>query len=167
MSSPRATRPSPELASRELDGRLTLACGLAWGAGLIHIEAAIAHRRESLLYTCLFAALAVAQFAWGAAVYRGARRRVLVAGAVVSLGVVCIWLASRTIGLPIAPPDDRVESVGPIDSLATSDEIALVVLVGLHLGRRSIPVLERAVAGAAIFLILCSSLSIVVAGHAH
>ena len=102
---------------------------LAIAAGLIHAVAAVTHSGEYWLFGSFFAVLAVAQVVWGALVYRGASRSLLVAGAWASASVALLWLVTRTVGLPIGPHAGRPEAVGPLDILATLDELAIVVLV--------------------------------------
>jgi hypothetical protein len=92
-----------------------LACGLSWGAGLIHLQAAGDHIAEYALFAVFFALLATAQFAWGVAICRSPARGLLGAGAVVSLLVVMLWAVSRTIGLPIGP---EAWSPAPVGSLS-------------------------------------------------
>jgi hypothetical protein len=47
---------------------------------------------------------------------------------VASTCVVLLWIASRTIGLPIGPEPWTAESVGAIDVLASLDELLIGVL---------------------------------------
>jgi hypothetical protein len=148
-----------------------IVCGLAWGAGLIHVQAAFDHWDEYSLYAVFFGVLAVAQFLWGAALYRSPGRGLLAAGAVASLMVVVLWIVSRTSGLPIGPEPGQPESIGLLDSVASADEIALAVLVALQLlprpnGRPARHAGHLAWA-ASVFLILISSLALSGGGHAH
>jgi hypothetical protein len=146
---------------RKVDDGLIVVCGLAWGAGLIHAEAAIGHLDESSLYAALFAVLATAQFVWGAAVYRSHDARLLWAGAAVSLSVVAVWVASRTIGLPFGPQHWQPEPIGLIDSIATADEIVLAVLVTLWFAGGRPVIARKLVLAVAVALLLLSSLSLV------
>lgn len=162
------TAPPPTL--RKLDERLFVVCGLAWVTSLIHVEAAIQHVDEYMLYAVFFVLLAAAQCGWSIAVYRSPSRMLLSAGAVVSLMVALLWLLSRTSGLPIGPAPGTPESVGPLDSIATANELALAALVFFQLRRRSTGALARSCAGLttamALCLILLSSLALM-GGHAH
>ena len=114
-------------ARARVDDALFVACGLSWGAGLIHVVAAFEHVEEYALFAAFFAVLAPAQFAWGVLVYRRPERRLLVAGAIGSLLVVAVWAVSRTVGLPIGP--GQPEAVGAIDALCSLDETLLAALV--------------------------------------
>jgi len=151
----------------QLDDRLFIACGLSWAAGLIHVRAAFDHIDEYALYAVFFALLAPAQFAWGTALYRRASRRLLYAGAGMSLLVAALWIVSRTSGLPIGPTPWRPEAVGPIDSLCTADEVVLAALALLQLRPGGRGPGRRLLAAAGIGLILLSSVVLVMAGHAH
>jgi hypothetical protein len=147
---------------RRVDDRLFALCGLSWAAGLIHVAAATTHLDEYALYAVFFEVLALAQFAWGVAVYRAPSRALLGAGAVVSVLVVVRWIVSRTIGLPIGPEPWHAEAVGPLDSLASADELLLALLVTVRLRAPG-----RSLAhGSAVCLILLSSLALA-GGPAH
>jgi hypothetical protein len=154
-----------------IDDGLFVACGLAWAAGLIHVVAAIQHVDEYVLFAVFFALLAPAQFAWGTALYRRPGRRLLLIGAIGSLLVVALWVASRTTGLPLGPEAWTPEPVGPVDAIASADELALALVAVMQLVQRSGGALGRgfrhAVLAAGTCLILLSSLALVLGGHAH
>jgi hypothetical protein len=155
---------------RRLDDQLFLACGLSWGAGLIHVHAATDHVDGYVLFAVFFALLALAQFAWGIAICRSPARGLLGAGAVVSVLVVMLWAVSRTIGLPIGPEPWSPEPLGAIDSIASGDEAFLALLVILQLSAGSAGALLRrlrqvATAGG-LGLVLLSSLALAVP-HTH
>lgn len=170
MTEQPAERVSAPLAPR-LDDRLFVLCGLAWAAGLIHVVAAIDHVEESLLYAAFFALLAPAQLGWGALVYRRHTRRLMRAGAMLSLAVAATWLASRTTGMPVGPERWQPEPVGPLDAVATADEVALALLAFVQL--RGAPngtaagAIGHLTAAAGVGLILLSSLAVALVGHAH
>lgn len=156
---------------RSIDDRILVACGLASGAGLIHLVAAAEHLEEYALFSVFFVALALAQLAWGVAVYRSPRPRLMFLGAVVSVLVVVLWIASRTVGLPIGPERWSPESVGAIDSIASADELVLALLVMFQLQapivRPAAIAGRRIVTAAGLWLILFSSLALVAGGHAN
>ena len=145
---------------------------LAIAAGLIHAVAAVTHSGEYWLFGSFFAVLAVAQVVWGALVYRGASRSLLVAGAWASASVALLWLVTRTVGLPIGPHAGRPEAVGPLDILATLDELAIVVLVlGLlrwpSLRPHVVRFARRAGPAVGIGLTIASLVSLTLGVHAH
>jgi hypothetical protein len=161
---------APAPAGRQLDERVFIACGLTWITSLIHVLAAIQHVDEYALYAVFFVFLAATQCGWGIAVYRAPSRRLLSAGAILSLGVAALWVITRTSGLPIAPQPWTPEPVGALDSIATVNELVLAMLVLIHLRRKPPGTLARAGARltttAALCLILLSSLALI-GGHAH
>jgi hypothetical protein len=140
----------------ELDSPVPILCGLAWAAALIHVEAAIGHVGEGTLHVLFFVLVANAQFAWGVLAYRLRDTRLLWAGAVGSVAVVAVWLASRTTGVPVGPDAWQPEPVGLLDSIATADELVLALLVALG----SLAVARKVLTGVAVALLLLSSLSL-------
>lgn len=156
--------------ARQVDSDVLLMCGLAWAAGLIHIQAAVDHLSEVPAYTVCFVILAVAQVAWGIALYRSPRRSLLIAAAIGSLCVLAVWILSRTSGLPIGPERGEPEQLGLLDSVASADEIALILFVALRLGPRRLrdggTVAWLVRAGFAV-LILLSSMVLAGGVHAH
>jgi hypothetical protein len=162
------TPPAP--AASQLDERLFIACGLAWVTGLIHVEAAIQHINEYMLYAVFFVLLATAQCLWGVAVYRSPARKLLTVGATMSLLVATLWVLTRTSGLPIGPQPWTPEPLGALDSIATANEAALALLVFFQLRHEPRGALLRGCArfttATALCLILLSSLALM-GGHAH
>ncbi|MEA2473381.1 MAG: hypothetical protein QOE06_1296 [Thermoleophilaceae bacterium] len=156
---------------RHLDDGLFLACALAWGASLIHVEAAIEHLREWPLYSVFFASLATVQLLWGVVLYRSPGRRLLIAGAAASILVAALWFVTRTSGLPFGPESGIREHVGGLDLAATGDELALALLVTFHLRPTRGGLLARGLRQLAIAaglgLLLLSSLILMLAGDPH
>jgi hypothetical protein len=108
---------------------LLLVAAVAFIDGLIHIGAAVDHSGEFPLYTVVFAGLAAVQIAWAAMILRRPSRRVLVLGCAVNVGIIGLWVASRTIGVPIAPRAWVPEGVGVADLVETLGEAATVIAV--------------------------------------
>jgi hypothetical protein len=104
-----------------------LIAGVTVMCGLIHIGAAVDHFHEFPLYTLGFVVLALAQFAWAAMLLSRPSPRVLLFGCAFNLGVVALWVASRTIGVPIAPRAWVPEVVGVADLVETAAEIVIVI----------------------------------------
>lgn len=157
------------LPARQVESDVLVMCALAWAAALIHVQAAVDHLSEVPAYTVCFVILAVAQLAWGIAVYRSPRRNLLIAGAVGSVCVLAVWVLSRTSGLPLGPQRGEPEQLGLLDALASADEIALIVIVALRLGTRHLDggrigwLMRAGCAG----LILLSSMVLAGGVHAH
>jgi hypothetical protein len=108
---------------------LLLVAAVAFIDGLIHIGAAVDHFGEFPLYTLVFAVLATVQMAWAAMILRRPSRLVLLFGCAFTVSVVGLWVASRTIGVPIAPRAWVPEPVGVADLVETVGEIATVIAV--------------------------------------
>jgi hypothetical protein len=100
------------------------------------------HFVEYWLFGLLFAIVTPLQLGWAELVRRRPHEsRLLIGGLVMNLGVVAVWLASRTTGLPIGPHAGVPEPVGWKDLLATTDELFLVLAAALMLARMVSPAL--------------------------
>jgi hypothetical protein len=103
---------------------------LAFAAGL-HLAVMPSHVEEGLLVGGFFLAVAVAQLVSAVLVHRGVgplTRFVIAAG---NLGVVAVWLVSRTVGLSLGGHDSAPEPIALLDSLSVIAQLAAVV--GLYL----------------------------------
>lgn len=116
------------------DARLHLAA-LSLVAGSIHAVVAVPHFAEYWGFGSFFLALGTFQLAWGVQVYRRPSAGLYRIGAVASLAVIALWIASRTVGLPLGPEPGAAESVGPLDALASAIEVAIALLCASFLGR--------------------------------
>lgn len=166
-----AAVPASHGEARLVDDRVLVISALAVATGLIHFVAAIQHLDEYALYAVFFEVLAMAQLAWGVALYRAPTPRLMAAGAVGAVLVVLLWVASRTTGLPIGPSPGSPEGVGLIDSVASADELVVAVLVLCELARaptRPLTIgLRRCATALGLWLVLLSALALVGAHHAH
>lgn len=156
-----AHRPVPADAAM-----LTAAVSLM--AGLVHAAMAPEHFEESALFGAFFVTVAALQWAWAVAVYRGAPRPWLRAGAVLNLAVIGVWLLSRTTGLPLGPEAWTPEGIGIPDVLASVDEaflavVALAVLGTARPARRLVPL----VIPVAVALSVLSLAALMVTQHQH
>jgi hypothetical protein len=111
--------------------RVTLAAA-SIAAGVIHFLVTPDHFEEFALFGAFFLALGAFQVLWAGAVLAKPNTIVLLAGVLVSVAVIAIWIVSRTAGLPIGPEAGEPEAVGFLDILSTVLE-ALVVVVGTYL----------------------------------
>jgi hypothetical protein len=108
---------------------LVLVAALAFIGALIHVGAAVDHWAEYHLYTLVFSCLAALQACWALLILRGASGRVLALGCVLQAGVVALWAASRTVGVPLAPTAWTPEGVGIADLAETIGELATILAV--------------------------------------
>lgn len=101
-------------------------------AGLAHVVALPEHARESPLYGAFFAAAALAQHVYVVVLSRHPTHRLLEWGVLVQLGLVVVWAASRTVGMPVGPAAGQPEPVAFLDLACVTCEVA-AVLLSLHL----------------------------------
>ena len=138
-------------------------------AGIIHAVASVEHFEEALLFGLFFVVVAGFQFAWATAVYRSGGRAWLRTGAAVNLGVIAVWVLSRTTGLPVGPERWSPESVGVLDVVAGADEalIAILALAVLPAARRPGRLGSVAVLLAGALCVLSLAAVTVAGGHHH
>jgi hypothetical protein len=138
---PLRTDRSPSTRRRPL--ALDCAIVLSSTAALAHFVATPGHYVWWPAAGVFFAVLGVAQFAYAVLLLRGARgNRFLLAGIWGTVGVIMVYVASRTVGIPMAPPvsahggrwivgrsavPDGAKYVGPLDIMTLVAEILLVV----------------------------------------
>ena len=157
-----ATLDRPGLAARAQVA--AAAALLSAGAAAIHAAVAGPHYREYVPFGLLFVATALGQAAWSALVLTAPSRRLLAVGAVGNAGVVGVWLASRTTGLPFGPHAWQPEAVTALDLAATGFEGGVVLACGALLlaGRPERPMSAAArkrfaAVGAAAVAALCAA----------
>lgn len=109
---PPAPRPAPSLIVVSL-------AGLA--AATVHAVVGPAHFGEGLRFGLFFAGLTLVQVVSSVQVLRRPARPLVAATALLDTGVVLVWLATRTVGLPFGLAE--VEAVGPLDVVATAAEL--------------------------------------------
>lgn len=105
------------------------------GAAAIHASVTPEHVREYLPAGIFFLITCAAQVGWAGLVTWRPTRELLLAGGVGNAAIVVLWLASRTIGLPLGESGGRSEAVGAIDAGATVLELLLVASVLIVLRR--------------------------------
>ena len=116
---------------QEMRDRRALSAALASaGAALIHVVAARSHAASSTAAFLFFAAVAMFQSGWAAAVWVRTSRALWNAGLAVDAGIVAVWLVSRMYRMP---GHGGPEAVGVLDLTATVLE---AFVVGVALARR-------------------------------
>jgi hypothetical protein len=114
-----------------------IVAGLSLAAGAIHAIAMVDHFTHYWLYGVFFLVVTYGQVLWGVALLRErVGERGLALGAYANLAIVAVWLASRTIGVPIGPDAGSREAVGVMDVAATLDQLVLVAYVAAILRPR-------------------------------
>ncbi|SOD72485.1 hypothetical protein SAMN05892883_1875 [Jatrophihabitans sp. GAS493] len=100
-------------------------------AGVIHLLVIREHFEEAALYGWFFLVLTLLQFGYAGWVIWRPTRALLTAGGLASLGVVVLWLATRTIAIPLGPAAGEKEAFGTLDVLCSVTELLTVILCAL------------------------------------
>jgi hypothetical protein len=130
-------------------------------AAVIHFAVAGPHFQEYWLFGVFMLVVAWSQLAWAAVVLVWPSKVSLGLGAVLNIGVVAVYVVTRTVGDVIGPTPHEVEPVGFGDVLCTACEALVVASALLLIARplgRAIPRLRAAglvatAAGAAAVLL--------------
>lgn len=113
-----------------------IAAGLSLGAAAIHFAVIAEHLAENLAFGLFFLGLGWFQAIWAQVYLLRPKRDVALTGAVVNAGVIGIWIASRTTGLPFGPEPWVAAAVGLPDLVATAFEVGLIGVLLPALGYR-------------------------------
>jgi hypothetical protein len=105
------------------------AAGLSLVAGWIHFAYVSSHWRDWWAYGVFFVACGVFQGLFAPALLRWPNAWTALAGIAGNLGMVGMYVLSRTNGIPMGPHTGVVERATPIDLGCTAIEIVLVALL--------------------------------------
>jgi hypothetical protein len=119
---------APWLAARS-------AAVLSLAAAYVHLAYMPSHFEEWWLYGMFFLAVGVGQALFVPAILYRPRTWVVLVGIAGNLGVVCMYVVSRTVGIPLGPHARVVEHAEPIDLATTGAEVALIGVLLVMLGR--------------------------------
>jgi hypothetical protein len=157
-SEPVTQHPQPPQAQGRGWLRSIAACSTV--AAAIHLTVIDEHFREATVYGAFFLALTVAQFGFAVGVLLRPSAALLKAGVAACSGVVLLWIATRTLGIPIGPGSGAVERFGSADTAASAAETLAVLFGGLairdlarkplHLTSPAAPPLRRSPPPAAV-----------------
>lgn len=106
---------------------LFVAAGALVIAALIHVWVMPQHFREAVLYGAFFACLSVGQLGAAWLLAAGRSRAVVAAVALGNAAVICLWLVTRVVAIPLGPAAGTTESFGVLDVLASVFELVAVV----------------------------------------
>jgi hypothetical protein len=146
---------------------------MSLAAAGIHFAVIGDHFDEQAAAGIFFAIVAWGQALWAIGMVVAPGRRLVVAGLIGNAGVIAVWTASRTVGVPVGPEPWTAEAVGTADLLATTLQIVIVigcaVLLRRREERREARTIRRAPAlGIAVSLVLLTSAAIATgAEHTH
>ena len=132
---------------------LYAAAALSLVAALIHLWAMPEHFAEWWGYGAFFLVSAAAQVLYVPLLLRWPSRGILLLGVGGNLGIVSLYLLTRTVGIPLfGPHAGEVEGAGFMDLCATSSELGIVaalvavLLRGLPSDRRRLVLIVAAIA---------------------
>lgn len=130
-----------------------VAAGLSMLAGALHLIAGPEHVEQWWAYGLFFFAAAAFQVAYGLALatqgieawggWDQVRGRVYIGGIAATLAILGLWLASRTVGVPVGPLAFQPEGVGVFDATSKLVE-ATLILVLARLAFRTDPMKRQA-----------------------
>ncbi|HXF57757.1 MAG TPA: helix-turn-helix domain-containing protein, partial [Actinomycetota bacterium] len=106
--------------------RLRAVVALSAAGGGIHLAVVQEHLREGWLTGLFFVVVGTGQLVWAALVAADPSRLLLASGVAANAAVVGLWLASRTVGLPLGAHPGAAEPVGLADLLASAFEVGVV-----------------------------------------
>jgi hypothetical protein len=114
---------------------LALAAVCSTVSAVVHVVVMPGHLEELWLFGVFFGLLAVLQLGYAGLLALRPTRGLLVAGALVNAATVGLWLASRTVGLPLGPEAGTPEPVGLLDLTSTLAELVLLVATAVVVGQ--------------------------------
>src|SRR5215469_2388348 len=100
---------------------------LSVGAAATHFAVVFEHFAEYTLYGVFFLVISWAQLIWPAVLLWRPSRLWLLLGMAGNAVVVMVYVASRTVGLPIGPDFHHAESVGALDVWSCVLEFGVIV----------------------------------------
>ncbi|GBC87620.1 hypothetical protein HRbin12_01635 [bacterium HR12] len=121
-------------SSRPSAAHTFLAAASLAAAG-IHFAVMGEHFQEYAPFGVFFSVVAWLQALWAVGLVLGPTRWLLAAGLVGNLGVVAVWIVSRTAGLPLGPEPGVAEAASFVDVLSTVLEAVIAVGCGAVLAR--------------------------------
>lgn len=165
------SKPAPaEPPDTDTEQSVAGAALLAGASGLIHASVIVQHFQESTPFGVFFVAAAVFQLGWATTILTWARWRLLVAGAAGNVVIAFVWVASRTVGLPVGPEPWTSEAVSLPDLLATMYEVTVAALVATLRDRR-LPggevLLRHLRPGARLLTLLLATITVVAILEGH
>lgn len=108
---------------------------LAMLCAVIHFVVAGSHYQEYWLFGVFMVVVGWLQLVWAVAITTRPSRLLLAAGAAVNVGVIGVYVVTRTLGDVLGPTPDQVEPVGFGDMFCTLCEAAIVAVAVLLLLR--------------------------------
>jgi hypothetical protein len=130
-----------EPGSSRVNGRVaTVYMALAvtsLAAAGIHFAVMGEHFQEYVVFGVFFSLVAWFQALWALGIVVAPTRRTLAVGLMANAAIACVWLVSRTAGVPIGPEPGVAEPAALLDVLSTVLELLIVVVCAALLLRQS------------------------------
>jgi hypothetical protein len=155
---------------------IRLALGVAsLGAAVIHAAVIGEHFALDAMQGTFFLVAMGCQAAWAMAVIASPRRWVLMAGIAGNLGIVAVWIISRTVGIPLVAAGEP-EAASMLDLVATACEVVVVagctilLYAPRRIWHRRVPQVGALVASGAVFAVAATFAAAAVlqgSGHRH
>lgn len=99
------------------------------GAGLVHLAVVHEHVEEWWVYGVFFAAVGMAQILWALGALARDRAPFLRLMIASNIGLIALWGATRTVGLPIGPETWTPEAAGRADVLSVLLQLSTALLL--------------------------------------
>lgn len=131
---PAAAGSSPE--PRRRMSWLTVAAGLSATTAVIHASVFPEHLREATPYGVFFGTLAGAQLLWAALMFLRPQGWLLGPAMAGNAALIGLWLATRTVGIPLGPAAGTTEAFGSRDLTASACEAGIIACVVMSRRRR-------------------------------
>ena len=101
----------------------------SFGTGLVHVAVVREHLAESWSHGIFFAIVGLAQIGWALLALHRTSVPFPRLTAAATLGLIALWVASRTVGVSLDPLTSVPEPVGTADLLAVVLEVALLLCI--------------------------------------
>jgi hypothetical protein len=105
-------------------------------AGAIHLAVAPSHWHQAAVYGAFFVLVGATQITWSALLLARASWELLSLNLLANLGVLLLWLQTRTSGVPLGPAAGVREPVGLVDLSCAAVELLSAAVAGRVLLRR-------------------------------
>ena len=119
-------------------------------AGAIHLAVAPSHWHQAAVYGVFFVLVGATQITWSALLLVRASWELLSLNVVANLGVLLLWLQTRTTGVPLGPAAGVREPVGVVDLSCAAVELLSALAAGHVLLQRRLRVRGLAVRAQAL-----------------
>lgn len=125
----------PELRSLGVDSAVYAVAALSMAAALAHLWMMPGHFGQWWGYGAFYLSAALVQGLFSVALLRWPGQRLSFSGVWTNLGLILVYMLSRTSGLPVGPHAGVAEEAGVLDMAATVSEVgAIILLIGLLSG---------------------------------